>query len=327
MQYTLVSINGYPRAMLVEMVYGEAWKPYVYRALGPLAARLLSSLVPVEVKTWLSSRWEIQRAFFWNVWEYPWAAEYFAALLVMWASLVGFALALRWLLRVWFSPRTSSLAALAALVGLPLFFRYYGYLYDFPTLALFTLALALMARERWRAFAVVFVFCTLSKETSILLTLVYGILALPALLQPGAARREALLLLAWQVATFALIKGALAVIYAENEGTLVEYTLAHNQWVLEQAWRTGMWLPALAVLALGAWLLFARWREKPRFLRAAVWMLAPMLALGLFYGYLDEWRIYYEFYPVALALAMWTVRETFRLPAPFVHKKEQTVVE
>lgn len=43
--------------------------------------------------------------------------------------------------------------------------------------------------------------------------------------------------------------------------------------------------------------------RKAYFLRASfVCVLLPLVGLALFFGYLDEWRGYYEAYPIALCL-------------------------
>ena len=55
--------------------------------------------------------------------------------------------------------------------------------------------------------------------------------------------------------------------------------------------------------AVIAFLLAYRWDDKPVFLRVAFpATFGPLLALALFFGYIDEWRGYYEAYPIGLAL-------------------------
>ena len=54
----LPNINGYERAMFSEMVYGTAWKPFVYRTLLPTTIRLISEVIPGEIHTSLSEKVE-----------------------------------------------------------------------------------------------------------------------------------------------------------------------------------------------------------------------------------------------------------------------------
>jgi len=51
-------INGYERAMFPEMIYGTAWKPFVYRTLLPSAVRITGEIVPEEVRKSLTENVE-----------------------------------------------------------------------------------------------------------------------------------------------------------------------------------------------------------------------------------------------------------------------------
>ena len=52
-----------------------------------------------------------------------------------------------------------------------------------------------------------------------------------------------------------------------------------------------------------------KWNEKPLFLRCGLLMLLPLFLLCLRYGFLDEFRDYYEVYPVVLLLMAPTLGE------------------
>lgn len=268
-------IDAYYRSRLVDMVHGTAWRPYVTRALVPLIARAGSALTPISEFMWV--------------------------VLLMAASLVLFQSAIRKLFRqTYHVDETPTLvAALAGLALLPIFFGPFSrQIYDFTTLWTFTLGLALMVAQRWTAYLVLFAVATVNKETTILLTLVFGVHFVLRRRLPGT---RAVALLAAQVAIFLVIRGAIAYIFRGNEGGVVEINWEnHNKVVLLHPELMSKRLPLLAAGALfGVW----GWRHKSPFLRDAIAVLAPvLLVMGVTVGQVDEIRAYYEFYPIVIVL-------------------------
>ena len=45
---TRSSFNGYHKAYVIDMVYGEAYRPYVTRALIPMATRAVTGVLPAK---------------------------------------------------------------------------------------------------------------------------------------------------------------------------------------------------------------------------------------------------------------------------------------
>jgi hypothetical protein len=299
-------INGYDRAMFADMVYGRAAKPFVYRTLLPTAVRVLASAIPAEARSrlnaWASQSPAIDNMFTILGWEREQLTEYFIALVLMYLCLWGFVRALGYLLDGVYeaSERVRDVCVLVALLGLTQFFRYYSYLYDLPTLFLFTLGLGLMVRERWCPFLLVDALGCLNKETTILLTLVFAI----RYYDRARLRRRAFwqLLLA-QLAIFAASRAVLTAVFWNNPGSLFQVLFPrHNLDVLGA-------YPLAAVFGwCGVALLLAyKWRGKPRFLRQALWIVVPLVVLTFFFGYLDELRDYYEAYPIVLLLALHSI--------------------
>ena len=70
-------------------------------------------------------------------------------------------------------------------------------------------------------------------------------------------------------------------------------------------------VPAL-VLAL---LFFARLPEKPLLLRHGLVLLPILLGLTTVLGYFDEWRDYYEAYPIVVLLAFGNIAALAGIPA------------
>ena len=132
---------------------------------------------------------------------------------------------------------------------------------------------------------------TISKETSILLILLFFVhygSRLP--------RRRFWTLLGVQAALYVAVKAVLAYRFRDNPGGMLETQIAHNLYL--SAFTPGGFVALVAVGVVVA----HDWRAKPPFLRNGMLMLAPLVLLCLFCGFLDEYRAYYETYPVVLAL-------------------------
>jgi hypothetical protein len=284
-------IDAYYRSRLPDMVHGTAWRPYVTRALVPGLARAVGHAVPANFHTPLGD------------------ADHTLVILIMGASLFGFAYALRDLSLALFAgrPLAASVTAVVALSAVPLFlYPFSRQIYDFTTLWLVTLALACLARARWVAFAVVFVLATINKETSILLTAVF---AVHFLIVPQSMKRSTwLTLLTFQVVVFAMVRGVIGYVFRHNDGGAVEIHLFdHNLHVLQHPLEMSkrLWVLGAAV-GVGAW----GWRAKPALLRHALLVLVPaLLAMGVTVGQLDEIRAYYELFPVVALLAADTTNQ------------------
>lgn len=294
-------INGYNRAMFGDMVYGTAPKPFVYRMLLPTTVRLIAAAIPED------SRLRYGRSLASTAagdnlckilgWEEEYLVEYLIAGVLMYMSLWGFLWALRYLLQGLYqvSVHVQDLVVLFALAGLPLMFRYYSYLYDFPTLFLFTLGLALMTRTRWKLFVLVYVLACLNKETTILLTMIFVIHFLE---RTRIERKLFRGLLTIQLAIFVSAKAALFIVFRDNPGSFVEVHFGGHNLELLQECSPGS-VVAWGVFAL---MLFYKWSGKPVFLRHALWIALPLVVSALFFGYLDELRDYYEVYPIVVLL-------------------------
>jgi hypothetical protein len=307
-------IDGYGKALLLDMVYGRAYKPYVTRALLPGTVRVLASVVPAGTKReWdraLAQDKNLRAVFTKLKWDVAHPTEYLLTLALLYASLLGFVLALRYLMTgIYRAPEMAvDLVPVIALLCLPPFFRYYSYIYDFPTLCLFTLGLAFLVRARWSAFLILYPLACLNKETTLLLTLLF-------VAYEGRSERisQALFrrLLAAQIGLFALIKLGLTVAFHSNPGGLTEFQLLHN---LELVVFPYSYSISTAFTALGvALMVFYGWARKPEYLKQGFWVLPVLLVLTFFLGYLDELRDYYEAYPILLLLLFHTAAEILQL--------------
>jgi len=306
-------VNDYDPARFVDMVYGKAHRPFVYRTLLPTTVRLITAAIPAktraQVNQFAAGNRLVVKAFSRLHWELEHFIEYATGTALMYLSLLGFVFALRCLLVACFrAPRVfADVVPLVALLGVRyLAIRYIHYVYDLPTLFLFTLGLALMVHGRWRLFLIVYAAGCLNKETTILLTLVFVIHFLD---KERMDRRLFSGLLLSQLAIFFSTELVLLLAFRDNPGSPIEFHLLDRNF--------GMFLRFLANSSLSAeftWfavavLTFYKWSSKPAFLRHGIWMLVPLLMLIPFLGQLDELRVYYEVYPVVVLLLSHTISD------------------
>jgi hypothetical protein len=301
----LVPLDGNEKCPFISMVYGTAYKPFVNRALVPLAIRGLTQSMPIgtrqAVKAWVRDSPTVENAFRICGWTARYAVEYLWAVIFVWASTIGFVYALRSLVKATSTgPKAyPNLVALASLFVLPGFFSY-TYIYDLPQLFLFTLGLSLQARRRWGAYLPVFLLACLNKETSVLLLLAFLIHFRH---QHRSPREKYLALGLAQLGLFVVTRVILGWMFAPNPGGLTENNLGrHLQFLLSPS------SPAALVSGLVICVaVLARWSQKPMFLRDAAWIGVPLFVAFVPWGFEDEIRQFYEFLPIGLCLAAQTV--------------------
>ena len=305
-------LNSQLKFSFVPTIKGWAMKPFVYRALVPQTIALALKVSPDGLERsaarGVAQSALLSKAFARLKWEPEYALAYYICVVLVYGLFLAFSI-----LAVKFVLSTNGLPAPAAagrlwsglvLLGLPPFFKFTSFLYDPAQLMLFTASLYCLFARRWRPYLILFALACINKETAILLVpiFIFSYPMYPLRLADGAAR----LLLGAQVAIFVVVKAVLALSFRDNPGPFMEFHLLdHNLNFLA----IGYGWSQLILLALLGFVCFYKWGEKPRFLKIAfVFTLPTMLALYLFVGWLDEWRVYYEAYPVVLALAVHTFR-------------------
>ncbi len=303
-------INGYDRAMFPEMIYGTAWKPFVYRTLLPSAVSIVNQIVPEDVHKSLTENAETSEFSMLVLkklnWESEFITEYILAIIFMWLFLFGFLYAFRRLLtEIYLSPDWfTNFISLTALLALPTMFQYYSYIYDFPTLFLFTLGLLLMIKHKWSYFLVLFFISCFNKETVILLTMIF---AIHFYKNEKVNYRLYFQLLAVQLIIFISVKILLYFLFLNNPGGLVEFHLLDRNYLIFN----GYSLTAFVVWLIIILAIFSKWKAKPEFLKDALWIAVPLVILTFFLGYLDELRDYYEVFPIAFLLIAYNIASIF----------------
>ena len=186
---------------------------------------------------------------------------------------------------------------------------YFGKIYDFTILFLFTLELALMNAGRWRAYILLFPVACLVKETTLLLGLVFALHFYGSL-----ERRKFWALLAGQAAIFLVIRLILTWIFRNNPGSALEFHLLdHYKAFVSQPLFFTLWL---LMLVFVAGVVGYRWRHKPTFLRhAALATALPLLTLFFAAGGPYELRNLYEAYPAVFLLAFFSLQHWLEMRA------------
>jgi hypothetical protein len=285
------NISTFDGGSVAPMVYGTAKRPYVYRTLLPSLVRITAPLIPdTAVRETISLR--IVRAglsrFEWEA--YP--AETLLMFIGMYLCVIGSFWAFRHLMiSNGFNSWSASWLPFGYLVMLPGFFSD-GKYYDWPTLFLFTLALSLLKNKHWTSYILVLLFTSLSKETSILLILVFAVHYFKKL-----ARPTWLSLLGIQTLVYLTVRLALIFYYRFNPGGVVEYHLQDNLIAFQEDPLTSLLPIGLMIILIGH-----RWQEKPRFLRDALFIVGPLGLTKVFFGMPYELRVYLEAFPVILLL-------------------------
>ena len=164
--------------------------------------------------------------------------------------------------------------------------------YDVPTAMFFTWSLALLQRERFKAYAFLFPFICLNRETAILLPALFGVHFFSRM-----DRRSYLVLLIYQLAVYAGIRIELMWIFADNPGSEFLFRPRENlQFYADNPVATYLFILFVAtVLCLVA----ARWRQAPPLMRTAFLIWTPVLSvLYLISGVSFEVRVFVELLPV-----------------------------
>ena len=301
-------LNNYYRSKFMEMVSGNAYRPYVYRTLLPSSVRFVSLNTPDVLRQYFTTtikKHVVMNDFFQQFnWETSAAYEYTIAMILMLISFMGFAhFAAKLTIvscNIVETLKTRLLFAIILLLGLPPFFRYTSYPYDPPQLMLFTMSLFLLATSRYRAFFITFCFCCVNKETAILLILIFGF---------TRYKSRSSIQHYWGIFLglffcYLGIRSFILYIYRLNPGSVVEFHLVRNLDMFTRGWN---FVDSIILLIL-AFLIFFRWKGKPEFLKTSLLLiLIPSFVFALFLGYFDEWRSYFEAYPVAFALIIYSL--------------------
>jgi len=302
-------VTGYKRAMLEDMVYGKAYRPFVQRQLVPIIVRAGVWILPEQLEQKLEDKFFRSTLVNKFGWPKDYAAEFVLTLGVMYVSLIAFLVVLKRFLSTFLHvpKRFLHLIVLLIGIGLPVTFAGQMYIYDFTQLLFFSLGILLLYEQKWSLFYPVYILACINKETSILLPFLF-------LCWKGMEifRKSNVLHFTVQVVIGFGIYFLISYIFRNNPGGSMEWHLERN---LKLSFSTLAWvrLSVLVVLiVLSVW----SFSNASVFLRRGfLATLAPLLVLTLFFGYIDELRDYYEALPFTLCLCLLTVGKPFDIRA------------
>ena len=311
--YSLPAMGGDTPAPLDAMIHGTAPRPYVGRMLLPSSVAVLFKCIPLEVTRSADHRlreWSfIDRLIKYGVIRGDHAFENCFALGLGFLCFLAFFHALKLLADSLDPPLEISrwLISWSAL-GVFWFLLFLGrgihatYIYDYPTLWLFTLSLGWMARGDWPKYLVAFGFASLSKETSLFLILVF---ALHYGRKHVLPRAKCWLLLLIQGSLYGGVFLLKLALFSDNPGGLVEHHLhdPHNLRLLQEPI---FWFKIAGLVSVIGWA-SKRNPEKPRFLTTGVLIIVPMALLVVFFAWWDEFRDYYEVFPIVVLLGSYNL--------------------
>lgn len=303
----LMNLNSYENAKFVDMVYGRAHKPFVYRVLLPTIVREVREAVPDPLN--YDAHGKIYARFpalyggmLYLGWELEYLTEYATAVALMYAALLGFLIALMRLTRALYSaPESVEFGVgIAAVWILPVFFvQGTHYVYDLPQLFIFTSLLLALARRRWGLFYALFLVGLLNKETTVLATVICAIY-----LWDRMPRARVVGHLVAQSAMFVAYKSLLWWVFRSNPGGVVE----NHFWINVY---NGLLRPhdlnSVVTVAALAGLVAYGYPHKPTLLRRALVIAVPMGLLYAVFGTYGEIRVFYELFPIVLLLSLPTL--------------------
>ena len=197
----------------------------------------------------------------------------------------------------------------------PVLYKNCTFVYDMPNLCFITVGYLLLARRRLVLFHLFYAFALLNKESFVLTSVVFLVLMWDRL--PWRTYLGCLIL---QGITFIGLGQALSMLFKDTPGTFWQGWLGQNLgWIVRNnAWffltevdRTAYWFP-LAYLPFFLFLALFRWKEKHPVLRSMFVPAFTVLTLvNLSMVVFDEWRDFYEVYPLVVLLAYETITAIF----------------
>jgi hypothetical protein len=207
---------------------------------------------------------------------------------------------LRHWLRHFVHPLLADVGPLALGVILPWSFLFY-WPYDFSGVLLWTACLICLVERKYGLYLFLFALAALNRETAFFLVGVFA-----ATQWESLGWRRTLRWTGAQLAIWVALFVSLRLLIHPQAGDAVEFHVLDNVAYLTQGYGYGPfehWLQLLSGLGF-LWLLAPwRWAAKSPFLKRACWAL-PFHAASLFIvGRLVETRMWYEWIPVALAMA------------------------
>jgi hypothetical protein len=306
--YLLVVRNGWNYQFAdnaqswIQILSGNAPRPFATRALMPMAVRAISAVSPEWFKNKLAATIHARKLPKMINWDTRYDYLLFISLVIVFWLLFGLCLVFRQSVRFFYSLDASAadILPVCGLLMVPLFFVTSSIaVYDPLSIFLFALALLAIGSGKDFLFYVVFLLGTLNKETSIFLVLVFFLRK-----YEDGPIRNALIHGLIQTMCWLTIIAIVNYAFKDLPGSLFWWNLPHNLNLLFSEPPDHLICLALAYAGL-CYLVFRGWERKPKFLRNALVVAGiPFFIANCLFGSLAEMRPFYEFLPLLFLLAV-----------------------
>ena len=323
--FFIVHFNNMESDLLSDNVYHRSQRPFVYRTLVPTSVNFLSRLVPGRLKRsaehFVRTDPRMNQIFTVEAatqsgtgklkFETHYPIETVVAVLLMFASLLGFLYTVGQLYRFYYtgSPWFGALVPAMAALGFVPWISYTSHVYDLTTLMLSSLLYWTLAKEREGAFLLIFFLTCINKETAILGSIVF---ATYRWLQGRLLLKRTLILLAVQIGIFVTVKTLISYLFRENAGQILEVHLFDiNAGWLSQWLRRGYTVSLLTTFVIFVIAVCYDWTRKPLLFRSGLAIVPFLAVLGILFGVFDEWRQYTDAYTPLLMLVLGSIGKLF----------------
>jgi hypothetical protein len=304
----------YYRATFQSVYNGTAWKPFVYRVLVPQTVRMVVDVTPDVVERSVNSMiWKaktgnefvrLKNVLPWFFTLFPDPASVYprvVTILLLYGCLWGYVFLLYKLGRELF-PEKRAIALFAPVFGMlaiSSFSQPQQYLYDIPVLMLSTGCYYAMFTQRLKLYLFFFTLACLNKETSLFILAFFTLWFCNRL-----PTRVFMPLWGAQCFIAFMIKLVVTFAYLHNAGFFLEDGLFR---VLNMDVLTRSHLFRIYSIILLFFVLTHRWTEKPLFLKYVFWILPLIYGTFIFYGWPNEYRIYFDVMPLLVLLGTHTL--------------------
>ena len=302
---------------LVKMKNGTADRPYVRRQLVPSLLRTVDHLAASRTREtanyWLGRK-SFLRPLLWDH-HTGGAIDSLVCDLVWWVSFSLFAYsfeaeALFYSNSDRFQPwQAIGWTVFTSLIVLALL-HFYNFIYDPPTLALTTVSLVAVRRERIFHLTIFTALFTLNKETAFIVPGLVGLYRIYRKQADRALRQFALL-----SSIYVVISAALTLHYRHNPGSVTENHLGYLVWTYTHAKATFAVLCLTGIISYGV--AVARfWKLLPPTLKAVQSFVPLWIALHVFWGWPMELRVMLEILPGMMLTIIYIVGGLRGSPIP-----------
>lgn len=300
-----LGINQFDECKFTDLIKGSANKPYVTRLLLPQFINVICGATPQMIQNSITDfgtdNSRIKVIFDKLGWETEYFYQYMLALLLMLTCFIGVAyVGPEFLIitsRVANTFLNKMLLLFLTLLLMPGLFKYASYLYDPPQLFLFVSCLYFLVSNQPKRFLIIFLLLCINKETAIVLIPLFVIIFYKKM-----ERKKFLIYFVSLCVIYCLTRTVISLIFINNGGSFLEFHLMdHNRLIIQSGWNFQ------DVFFVGLMIFFTvfKWKEKHCFLKTSfMYTFIPLASLAVFFGYVDEWRMYYEVYFPFLGLSL-----------------------